>query len=336
MSHEHARGDLAHIHHVEILTPTPQDSLDFFVDILGMEIEHRDGRSVYLRSWGEYQRYSLKLTESTTSGLGHMALRAWSPEALERRVAAIEAAGRGLGWHEGDHGHGKAYRFTDPDGHVMELIWDAERYEAPERLKPALRNVPMRNTARGAAVKRLDHVNLLARDVAACRAFATDVLGFRHYEGIRLDDGDETGAWLSLSIAAHELIYVHDAREAEGRLHHVAFWVDTREECLRAADLFLDYGVPIEAAPSKHAVAGGFFLYGFEPGGNRMEVTTGGHFLYDPEQQPLMWTEAERAKGQAWGVRTVDSFHVYGTPPAVEADYEYFTPRGVEPRTPRP
>jgi catechol 2,3-dioxygenase len=197
MSHEQARGDLAHIHHVEILTPTPRDSLDFFVDILGMEVEHRDGRSVYLRSWGEYQRYSLKLTESTTSGLGHMALRAWSPEALERRVAAIEAAGRGLGWHEGDHGHGKAYRFTDPDGHVMELIWDAERYEAPERLKPALRNVPMRNTARGAAVKRLDHVNLLARDVAACRAFATDVLGFRHYEGIRLDDGDETGAWLS-------------------------------------------------------------------------------------------------------------------------------------------
>jgi catechol 2,3-dioxygenase len=49
-----------------------------------------------------------------------------------------------------------------------------------------------------------------------------------------------------------------------------------------------------------------------------------------------MWTEAERAKGQAWGVRTVESFHVYGTPPAVEADYEYFTPRGVDPRTPRP
>jgi catechol 2,3-dioxygenase len=257
-----------------------------------------------------------------------LGLRAWSPEALERRVAAIEAAGRGLGWHEGDHGHGKAYRFTDPDGHVMELLWDADRYEAPEHLKPALRNVPMRNTARGAAVKRLDHVNLLARDVGACRAFATDVLGFRHYEGIRLDDGDETGAWLSLSIAAHELIYVHDARGAQGRLHHVAFWVDTREECLRAADIFLDYGVPIEAAPSKHAVAGGFFLYGFEPGGNRMEVTTGGHLLYDPEQQPLMWTEAERAKGQAWGVRTVESFHVYGTPPAVAADYEYFTPRG--------
>ena len=61
-----------------------------------------------------------------------------------------------------------------------------------------------------------------------------------------------------------------------GRLHHLAFWVDTREECLRAADLFVDADVPIEAAPSKHGVAQGFFLYGFEPGGNRIEVTTGG------------------------------------------------------------
>jgi catechol 2,3 dioxygenase len=307
--------DLAHIHHAELLTPEPQASLDFFVDVFGMEIEHREGQSVHLRAWGEYQRASLKLTESHTSGLAHLAIRAWSQDALERRVAAIDAAGRGDGWIDGDHGHGPAYRFTDPDGHVMELLFEAERYSAPEHLRPALRNQPQRYTARGAAVKRLDHANLLARDVAACRAFATDVLGYRHYEGIVLDDGSETGAWLSLTIAAHELIYVRDARAASGRLHHLAFWVDTREECLRAADIFLEHGVPIEAAPSKHAVAGGFFLYGFEPGGNRIEVTTGGHLMYDPEAEPLLWTEAERAKGQAWGVQTVESFHTYGTPP---------------------
>jgi catechol 2,3-dioxygenase len=321
--------DLAHLHHVELLTPRPQESLRFFVDVLGMEVEHRAGGSVFLRGWGDYQRYSLKLTESPRSGLGHVALRAESPEALARRVAAIEATGLGVGWHAGDHGHGEAYTFTDPDGHVMEVLFDADRYVAPEHLRPALRNVPQRNPGRGAAVRRFDHLNVLARDVAACRSFATGVLGFRHYEGIVLDDGTETGAWLSLSIAAHELIYVRDARAAAGRLHHLAFWVDTREECLRAADLFLDHGIHIEAAPSKHAVAGGFFLYGFEPGGNRIEVTTGGHLLYDPEHEPVLWTEAERAKGQAWGVRTVESFHYYGTPPATDADRAYARAAGV-------
>ena len=183
---------------------------------------------------------------------------------------------------------------------------------------PSLKNQPQRYVGRGAAIKRLDHINVLAADVRANRVFAQEQLGYRLHERIELDDGTESGAWLSASIAAHELIYTADAYGARGRLHHLAFWVDTREECLRAADLFLDNDVPIEAAPSKHAIAQGFFLYGLEPGGNRVEVTTGGYFVFDPEYEPVVWTEAERRKGQAWGVKTVESFHTYGTPPVAE------------------
>ena len=282
--------EVARIGHAELLTPKPDESLRFFVDVLGLEEEAREGGSVYLRGWGDYLRYSLKLTEAPQAGLGHLAFRAWSPEALERRVAAIEAAGMGVGWSDGDVGHGPAYRFTDPDGHPFELFYEADRYVAPEHLKPSWRNQPQRYVGRGAAVKRLDHVNLLAADVQPSRVFAEEVLGYRLYEAIRLEDATEVGAWLSLSIAAHELIYVADARGAHGRLHHLAFWVDTREECLRAADLFVDSDVPIEAAPSKHGVAQGFFLYGFEPGGNRVEVTTGCYFVYDPDFEPTIWT----------------------------------------------
>ena len=226
----------------------------------------------------------------------------------------MERTGLGIGWIEGDLGHGPAYRFRDPDGHLMELYYETERYEPPEALRPALKNVPQRYVGRGAAVKRLDHVNLLATDVRANRSFAERPLGFRCYEQIVNDDGSETGAWMSLTIAAHELIYVADHAGASGRLHHLAFFVDTREEVLRAADLFLDAEVPIEAAPSKHAVAQGMFLYVYEPGGNRVEVTTGAHFIYDPAYRPVVWTEAERARGQAWGVKTVETFHTYGTP----------------------
>jgi catechol 2,3-dioxygenase len=311
-------SEIAHLGPVELLTPRAEESLAFFTDVMGMEVEGREGGSVYLRGWGDYQRYSLKLTESDTSGMAVLGLRAWSPEALERRVAAIEAAGLGGGWTEGERGRGPGYRFTDPDGHPFELYFETERYEPPEHLRPSLKNQPQRYTGRGAAVKRLDHVNVLAADVRSNRVFATDVLGYRLYERIELDDGTETGAWMSATIAAHELIYTKDAYGVRGRLHHLAFWVDTREECLRAADLFLDHDIEIEAAPSKHAIAQGFFLYGIEPGGNRIEVTTGGYLVYDPEQPPVVWTEAERRKGQAWGVKTVESFHTYGTPP-VEA-----------------
>ena len=82
--------DLAHLGHMELLTPKPDESLKFFVDVMGMTISGRQGESVYLRGWDDYERYSLKLTASKTSGMGHMALRARSPQALERRVRGLE------------------------------------------------------------------------------------------------------------------------------------------------------------------------------------------------------------------------------------------------------
>jgi catechol 2,3-dioxygenase len=311
-------SEIAHLGPVELLTPRGEESLRFFVDVMGMEVEHQEGAATYLRGWGDYQPWSLKLIASETSGMGVLGLRAWSPEALERRVSAVEGAGLGDGWVDGDRGRGPSYRFRDPDGHRFELYYECERYDPPPHLRPSLKNVPGRYTGRGCAVKRLDHVNVLAADVRANREFCVDALGYRLYERVELDDGSEAGAWMSTSIAAHELIYTRDAHRANGRLHHLAFWVDTREECLRAADIWLDAGIEIEAAPSKHAIAQGFFLYGIEPGGNRIEVTSGGRFVYAPDEPCVVWSEAERAKGQAWGVKTVESFHTYGTPP-VEA-----------------
>jgi catechol 2,3-dioxygenase len=311
-------SDIAHLGPVELLTPDAERSLFFFTEVLGMEIEGREGASVFLRGWGDYQRYSLMLTEAPQAGMAWLGLRAESQEALERRVAMVEASGLGEGWIEGGRGRGPSYRFRDPDGHGFQLYYEVERYQAPEHLRPSLKNQPQKNPGRGAAVKRLDHVNVLAADVRANREFAVDTLGYRLYERVELDNGSEAGAWMSVSIAAHELIYTQDAYRAHGRLHHVAFWVDTREECLRAADLFLDNEIEIEASPSKHAVAQGFFLYGIEPGGNRIEVTTGGYFVYDPEYPTIVWSEAERKLGQAWRNHTVTSFHTYGTPPIEE------------------
>ncbi|HET9104476.1 MAG TPA: VOC family protein [Solirubrobacteraceae bacterium] len=308
-------SDLAHLGPVEMFTPRGEASLAFFVETMGMDVVGQSGAATYLRGWGDYQPWSLKLIASDSSGMGVLGLRAASPEALERRVARVRAAGLGQGWSDGDLGRGPGYRFTDPDGHRFELYYECERYSPPPGREPALKNVPGRFTGRGCAVKRLDHINLLAADVRANRQFCVDALDYRLYERIELNDGSEAGAWMSATIAAHELIYTRDAYGAHGRLHHIAFWVDTREECLRAADLWLDAGIEIEAAPSKHAIAQGFFLYGIEPGGNRIEVTSGGRLVYAPDEPCVVWTEADRAKGQAWGVQTVPSFHTYGTPP---------------------
>jgi catechol 2,3-dioxygenase-like lactoylglutathione lyase family enzyme len=41
--------DLAHLGHMELLTPKPDESLTFFVDVMGMTVSGRKGDSVYLR-----------------------------------------------------------------------------------------------------------------------------------------------------------------------------------------------------------------------------------------------------------------------------------------------
>ena len=70
-----------------------------------------------------------------------------------------------------------------------------------------------------------------------------------------------------------------------------------------------------ETGPHKHNIGQTFFLYFFEPGGNRFELGSGGYLIFDPEWKPIRWNEPDRAKGQAWGLKTIESFRTYGMPP---------------------
>ena len=308
--------DVAHLGHVEIFTNRFEESLDFFVNVYGLTESGRDGASVYLRAYDDYEFHTLKLTRSETTGMGHIAYRASSPAALERRVRAIEAMGCGIGWVDGDLGHGRAYRFHDPDGHIFEIYYDTHVYEAPEGERPALKNLAQRYHGRGVAVRRLDHVNLLATDVAAIKAFMVGALGSRVTEQILLDSGRLGGCWFTVNNKGYDVAYTEDHTGVAGRFHHVTYVVDQREDVLRAADIFLENGVFIETGPHKHAIQQTFFLYVYEPAGNRVEVANAGaRLVLRPDWPTITWTEAERRKGQAWGLKTIESFHTHGTPP---------------------
>jgi catechol 2,3-dioxygenase len=307
-------GFVAHIGHAELLTPDLDASLRCFTEVLGMSEVARDGKSVHLRGYGDYQRTTLKLTASDQAGLGHLGLRARSPQALQQLVAALERSGHGEGWSEGDIGHGPAFAASTPGGHRIEVYFETERYDAPVAERSPARNQFERRGGPGAGVKRLDHINLMSDDVAADRDFAEQILGYRTLDISLDEDGSESGAWTSATIAPLELVFVKDRSGRSGRLHHLAFWVDTREEVLRAADIFVDHGIAIELAPARHTIGSGFFLYGFEPGGNRIEVTTAVDFVYDPDPPTRVWTAAERAAGIGWGTPFPETWRTYGTP----------------------
>ena len=316
MGQEEPIYDIAHLAHVELLTPKPEESLRFFMDVMGMTESGRKGDSVYLRGWDDYEHHSLQLTASQKSGLGHMALRTTSPQALQRRVAALEASGLGLNWNDEDLGHGPAYQFTDPDGHRMEVYYETEWYKAPEQLRPALKNQASRFQDKGIGVRRIDHIALLASDVRANREFMQEALGGRITEQIVFSDGSEKGAWVAFMNKSYDVTYAEDQSGTRGRLHHLTYAVDNREAILRAADICLEHGVFIETGPHKHAIQQTFFLYVYEPGGNRVEIANAGaRLILAPDWKTIVWNEEERKKGQAWGLKTIESFHTHGTPP---------------------
>lgn len=308
--------DIAHLAHLELRTPVLDESVAFFTDYLGLTVTATAGDSVFLRAFDDYEQTTITLTAHETSGIGRTHLRAASPEALARRVAAIEATGRGIGWVDGDPGVGPTYVFTDPDGHELGIYYESQWYQAPPELAPSLKNQAQAYPARGVSVRRLDHVNYLGVDVVANRDQLRDTLGAMVTEQIVLDDGSVAGSWTTFTNKGYDAVYTRDRTGTAGRLHHVAFAVDTRADVLRAADIAIDQGVVIETGPHKHAIQQTVFLYVYEPGGNRIELcTAGARLVLAPDWAPVDWTEAERAKGQAWGLQTIESFHTHGTPP---------------------
>jgi catechol 2,3-dioxygenase len=268
--------DVAHLGHVEMLTDKPEASLAFFVDVLGLTESGREGNSVYLRAFDDYEFHSLKLTAAATTGVAHVAYRCTSPQALARRVAAIERLGVGLGWTDGDLGHGPAYRFRDPDDHIFEIYYETRRYEAPPAERPSLKNQAQRRHGRGVCPRRIDHLNLLATDVGAIRDFIPAALGSRITELIQLDSGALGGCWFTVNNKSYDIAYTRDANGTKGRFHHVTYACDQREHILEAADTFLENGVFIETGPHKHAIQQTFFLYVYEPAGNRIELANAG------------------------------------------------------------
>jgi catechol 2,3-dioxygenase len=276
---------LSQLAHAEVLTPTPEESLRFYTDVLGLEESGREGQSVYLRGWGERFHHSLQLTEADQPGLGHIAWRAQGPAELQKAVERVEAAGAGDDWSDGAPGQGATYRYRGPGGHVHELFWEVERYTPPAGMESPFPNRPQRFVPRGIAARNIDHVTVATADPGADAEWYRDTLGHRFMEYTVIPDRPDWIVFAMTTVCerAHDMGLVWDPSPVRGRINHLAYWVDSHEELLRAADVLLNQDVAIEFGPGKHGMGEQDYLYFREPGGVRIELNTGGYRNYEPD-----------------------------------------------------
>jgi catechol 2,3-dioxygenase len=314
---------IAHLAHVEVLTPKPDDSLRFYTEVLGLVESGHEGRSAYLRGWGEWSHHSLVVTEAGQPDLGHIGWRTWSAEDLETAVGRVDAAGAGQGWHEESVGHGRAYRYLGPGGQVHELFWEDERYVPPPGMESPFPDRPQRYVPKGIAPRQIDHVTVMTTDPVGDAEWYRDTLNCTFTEYTVLEHADiPVFSMVTNNEKSHDLGLILDQSGVPGRIHHVAWWVDSREDLLRGADILLNAGVALEFGPGRHGMGEQDYLYFREPGGMRMELNTGGYRLYVPDWETKRWHPDQGSNTFYRNVGMPDSMMEAFPPAELAADHD--------------
>jgi len=131
----------------------------------------------------------------------------------------------------------------------------------------------------------------------------TKVLGFGLSE--RVLDGDRLmAAFLTCSTKPHDIAFIRD-EELQDRFHHVAFYLNSWEEVLRAADIISKKNVSLDIGPTRHGITRGQTIYFFDPSGNRNEVFSGG-YIYYPDSPTITWTMEELGRAIFYHIRELN------------------------------
>ncbi len=299
--------ELAKLGHVALVTPDIERSFSFFHDVLGLEESGRRGDTIFLRAWGDFEHHSLSLSPGPEAYVEHIAWRARRAEDVEGFRGRLREAGLSVQSLEAgaEEAQGPAIRFDVPGGQTFEIYYEMQKALAPPEQRSRLRNQVSRSSSRGISPRRIDHVNVRVPNPAALHEWLVDNLGFKVRERIRLNNGTVPAAWLSVTPFVHDIAVNIEKSGRLGRFHHLAFWMDERQDILRAADILRENDVKIDAGPGKHGISQAFYLYFRDPGsGLRIELFSGGYLILEPDWAPIEWPEDSLEEGLTWWGQT--------------------------------
>ncbi|MET8427733.1 VOC family protein [Nocardia sp. NPDC004860] len=311
---------LAHFSHVHLNTPDLEASVDFFVNAMGLYETDRDQQNVYLRAWGEWAHHSVILSQAPEPGLVRLGFRVEHPSHLQGFADRLTAKGIDVEHVKAGEvlGQGASIRFIAKGGQEWELVERFDKIERPVKHSRIMDRPSPYPGESGATPRRLHHANILVPNVAETRQWLQDELGMKNTLVVRGPDGFEPICTVSSTVDLHEIAISADPFSTEGRLHHIAFWYDGMHDVISAAEVLAERGVKAEAGLGKHGGGENWFYYVREPGGNRIELYTGGYQVLDVDPSnpdPVIWNLSQADDALVWiGQPMSAEFLTTGTP----------------------
>jgi catechol-2,3-dioxygenase len=246
---------VARLAHIGLRAQDLGKQAEFYTDRWGLEPIDEAGNEVYLRADGP-DHHVVTLHASEEAGLDHFAFEVAHPDdTLSARRTFCTRTTSHPPTQDLEPGVGKAIRFTDPEGNVVELIAGVDHVNDPYG-------------ARDVKPQSLNHVVLYTTDRPRMEQFYGGILGFKLSDTL----ADFMTFWRC--NANHHSIALASARGDQRGLNHVAFDVQDWQELMRAVYFMGERGVRRMWGPGRHLAGNNLFSYYFDPEGNVVEYTT--------------------------------------------------------------
>ena len=128
---------------------------EFYEKTVGLHVEDRDDRAVYLRGSEEHQHHSLVLRKAASAACNRLGFKVGNETDLDKAATFCSENGITYAFAEQPF-QGRTLQFTDPHGFQIEL------YAAMEKRPHLLRRYDL---YKGCHPQRLDHFNVFAAEV---------------------------------------------------------------------------------------------------------------------------------------------------------------------------
>lgn len=257
----------------------------FLGEGLDMDVRRRDD---VVKARLDERPARLVVTAGAADRLTAVGWEAAGPRALDRVVAALEAAGHEVTPATPDE-------LADRKAEAMVHVDDPAGIHLEIGAGPALDHRPLRPRAGTRFVADdlgLGHVVLPAPDIDASTAFYEEVLGFHHRDSMRV-----AGAWIRFlgCNPRHHSVALMEGEVPTGIIH-LMVEVDDLDAVGRAFDRCRAMDAPISASLGRHVNDHMVSFYVGTPGGFDVEYGTGG-LLVDPDR----WVTTEFTAASYWG-----------------------------------